>query len=117
MTSPTPPSLSPGVGCEHTPGPWFVFSARSIRSRNPQHKGVEVAHTTGGWNDKRRLANARLIAAAPDMFEALEGFVEARDRYLESDCDSHAEHMAANRLDEAHEAARAALARAKGDRA
>jgi hypothetical protein len=73
-----------------------------------------IANCEDEYGEPAKPENVRLILAAPELYETLDGFVEARDRYLESDCDSHAEHMAANRLDEAHEAARAALAKARG---
>jgi hypothetical protein len=66
--------VKPDEGEAWTPGPWRVFSMRSIRSTNPQHKGCEVAHTTYGWGDGRRMANARLIAAAPELYAVLEQF-------------------------------------------
>lgn len=58
----------------HTPGPWTIFGTFNVRGAN----GRGVA-TTGGINDGRiadggfaeNSANARLIAAAPDLLEAL----------------------------------------------
>lgn len=61
----------------HTPGPWSVdwessdlfsqFSARAwINAEGLQHIGY-----VDGPNSEERVANARLIAAAPDLFEAL----------------------------------------------
>lgn len=53
----------------HTPGPWVVCSAERVRvaagdflflQRNPQKALLE-----------ERQANARLIAAAPDLLEAV----------------------------------------------
>jgi hypothetical protein len=96
-----PPSLSPGVGCELP-----IVAKLTFIDDAGEYEGTLV--------NPDGPEGAKLIE---ELVETLDGFVEARDRYLESDCDSHAEHMAANRLDEAHEAARAALARAKGDRA
>jgi hypothetical protein len=63
---------------EHTPGPWRVtldeFGDYTIQ---PEHAVLAVAAVVNG--EMRRMgghagehqANARLIAAAPDMFEAL----------------------------------------------
>ena len=60
---------------KHTPGPWSVErrSAEDVRivDGNPN---TTIA-TLGNWLPEFRAerdANARLISAAPDMFEALE---------------------------------------------
>lgn len=82
------PALSPGVGCTHTPGPWSVGN-RYGRSRTEivAHDGNMALATV--WThkptadhsvdeaSKEGLANLRLIAAAPDMFEALERVCDA----------------------------------------
>ena len=78
------------MNTEHTPGPWFVYrptvySLPHIRSRAGGEWGVYVmdAPTRGGtYHAKvRQLADARLIAAAPELLEALR---EARE-FLSSD--------------------------------
>jgi len=48
-----------------TPGPWEIRGKKTIRASN----GIYVA-TLSHWNAE---ANARLIAAAPEMHDALEG--------------------------------------------
>lgn len=55
---------------QHTPGPWHLVSHR------PNLVKVETARVVicdafGGLNDET-MANARLIASAPDMLAALE---------------------------------------------
>lgn len=70
---------------EHTPGPWFATPYYShdtlVRSGNPE-TGRRVAitfaaqqsvKTTDGYKASIQMneANARLIAAAPDMLDAL----------------------------------------------
>jgi hypothetical protein len=67
----------------HTPGPWEIKrdighfdSATSIRAHqlvgvNPSK--YELSLEIGGWASVEKLeANARLIAAAPELLEALE---------------------------------------------
>lgn len=49
---------------DHTPGPWHIRGKQSIRG----HGGEYIAKTN--WQNGE--ANARLIAAAPDLLEALE---------------------------------------------
>lgn len=77
---------SAGQNGAHTPGPWVVDeyaipersgSALYIRS-DERHWAICVAHETAGctaaWRDvsaAEARANARLIAAAPQMLEAL----------------------------------------------
>lgn len=58
----------------HTPGPWTLNDARSTR--------VDLIDTQRGhavgeivWVDVRNPADARLIAAAPDMLETLRDIV------------------------------------------
>ena len=51
---------------KHTPGPWEVTGSGDIVTSN----GIVIAWTNvlGGMEEE---ANARLIAAAPDLFDAL----------------------------------------------
>ena len=58
---------------QHTPGPWKVEYASANASheiRGPSREGIAY---TGAWRTEHReeqLANARLIAAAPDLLHA-----------------------------------------------
>ena len=61
---------------KHTPGPWFAVGAQvetendsvpDICTCDPQ--AMRQSHLD--WNPKTVQANARLIAAAPDLLEAL----------------------------------------------
>lgn len=67
-----------GNSTKHTPGPW-KFSFESI---NPEWAivttmgGAVVANVNA---DHRQEANARLIAAAPDLLEALRNFTDGRE--------------------------------------
>ena len=73
----------------HTPGPWTVFNT---------HLGVgvcatwDVAHC-GGFDTNRsrdeEVANARLIAAAPDLLEACR--LALTDLYIKADKDEEAD--------------------------
>lgn len=65
---------------KHTPGPWLV-NRRGIMAMNPDtgRFGVLVSQPNWRgiepddiWQDTPREANARLIAAAPDLLAALE---------------------------------------------
>ncbi len=66
---------------KHTPGPWRVISGTlgAVEAAN----GVQVANAEqtrpvrcAADHDERK-ANARLIAAAPELLEALKGALEA----------------------------------------
>lgn len=58
---------------KHTPGPWIVELGNQISTHEFQPVGVAHVMRQGGCEE----ANARLIAAAPDMLEALQAIVEA----------------------------------------
>ena len=67
----------------HTPGPWVACpgNARQVykietNARGNQNDGYEIAALRGPDKD----ANARLIAAAPDLLAALDYLVRARDK-------------------------------------
>lgn len=68
-----------------TPGPWS-FHAKLTASEN--HKGYRLADKDGAWlgdlspcdeDGKEGGANARLIAAAPELLEALRKYLDATD--------------------------------------
>ena len=68
---------------KHTPGPWFNgqdgFNLGSgvVYARHTNGNPKDVA-TIRGWGGEQQ-ANSRLIAAAPDLLEALEAMVEYVD--------------------------------------
>jgi hypothetical protein len=67
---------------QHTPGPWHIGSGNgegSIFAKNGRMRletgGTTlyaICHNVSTWNIDEDDANARLIAAAPDLLEALE---------------------------------------------
>lgn len=67
---------------KHTPGPWLVERDRSISAPTPAGSPVVLSEVTvaevrsGGCASLEQAdANARLIAAAPDMLEALQAIM------------------------------------------
>ena len=61
---------------KHTPGPWFANSGGQVwsdRLNRPANALADVYSCTANerGQDEERNANARLIAAAPEMLEAL----------------------------------------------
>lgn len=67
------------MSAKHTPGPWaYAYDGSSTWSigeaDDPQDKLVA---SIGDRDDARATANARLIAAAPDLLKALEFCAQA----------------------------------------
>lgn len=106
---------------KHTPGPWAVhhnpdWNQWSVRSANPSGLAdapiyYELADRIGGhvlgesFDDYSEVeANARLIAAAPELLEALEQFVA----WVDAPCESAFS-------DSQLASARAAIAKATGE--
>lgn len=69
---------------KHTPGPWHF--ANGVQIRSDKHQIAKVWMMRGGEG----AANARLIAAAPDMLEVLEAVetLVTRDRHDDINIDS-----------------------------
>ena len=65
-----------------TPGPWIYNGEYEILSDNDEVLDpyiADVISVNGNYTDENeaeRIANARLIAAAPDLLEALEGLLQ-----------------------------------------
>ena len=98
---------------KHTPGPWHATSDLRIRTKD----GVNVSQCLTTYSTLNQSdANARLIAAAPDL-------LEAHDRILSDELF----HIVVNRVDlpdeaklrallaEIYETSRIALAKARGE--
>ncbi len=92
----------------HTPGPWFAVGYQvEIESDTVADICTTNAHLFGQGglhDDARAMANARLIAAAPDLLRLLE---VARDCLEVSNYEGEEDEVLA--------AIRAALANAKGE--
>lgn len=85
LDSGTSPSASLGSGttgdqgaapAAHTPGPWEVDGNIAVRSSGPAGRQVALAEISvrgRPWDEtyNEAMANARLIAAAPDLLAAL----------------------------------------------
>ena len=87
----------------HTPGPWHAYSGLGVDVVNADEGRIEVVELRSQPPDTR-VANARLIAAAPDMLEVCEELLKA---YNIDICDAIAYKPAV-------EMARAAIAKARG---
>lgn len=63
----------------HTPGPWEVSMGEDVRAENG--RWVAKMYSQGSISDAARIvaeseANARLIAAAPELLAALKGMLD-----------------------------------------
>jgi hypothetical protein len=107
-------------GQKHTPGPWKVVGTEIWGPH------VRLADGRGAYDEKdrqRRNANARLIAAAPDLLAALEDAAERMEivarcinidqRHKGVSPATHVRHTAAHLAAHA-KFARAAIAKAEG---
>lgn len=69
----------------HTPGPWHIGSTNEDRNfvYGPDDDVVAIAEDPGNFlsdaEEEKDNANARLIAAAPELLEALTKLVEKLD--------------------------------------
>jgi len=63
---------------QHTPGPWHTRkNDASITAEAPNGTASTVAHVDFSKSRDEWVANARLIAAAPDLLAAAEARIEA----------------------------------------
>ncbi len=89
---------------QHTPGPWKLNPAMDFSGTWDAwlgKDGVTIAHIQSHKSKELTTANARLIAAAPELLEALKGLCEPADPATDS---------------RRWEAAKAAIAKAEGER-
>jgi hypothetical protein len=104
-----------------TPGPWFVSGVRFRMNGGDWHsvnryddaakKDENIACVGYDSRTGAGRADARLIAAAPDLAEALEMLLAANDDYFTDDQEIEFD----DPISDAADAARAALAKAKGE--
>lgn len=104
-----------------TPGPWIVgpshhdnegYEESQIGQENGKY-AVAVAIEIHKSAPQIRHANARLIAASPDLYEALRWFAIRQDA-IQALFDLHGPKDTADAMRENFKAARAALSKVKG---
>lgn len=66
---------------KHTPGPWEVSRRNAWRVADAHDNTVASTGTDSSISYGAHVANARLIAAAPDMLEALKACLAALQAY------------------------------------
>jgi hypothetical protein len=102
----------------HTPGPWSVgednvgdgCNIRDANGNRVAHTATSRNHGTEKIDPAEAKANARLIAAAPDLLKALKELLDAS----EASPDDLPAHEYESIVADAHNRARAALSRAEG---
>jgi hypothetical protein len=60
----------------HTPGPWTLGASREILGRAFDGSARNICDTVRGGSPEAAEANARLIAAAPEMLDALKAVLK-----------------------------------------
>ena len=94
---------------QHTPGPWRVEQAHDLWLEIIAGEGLRSSMIA----DCVRKRNARLIAAAPDLLEALEEVVRVFDSNPSSICDTV--WVTGDAPETLYDHCRAAIAKAKGE--
>ncbi len=89
---------------DFTPGPWMLVNGAVYKQRGDHKMLVTIAHMDRAEHHTKpveRDANARLIAAAPDLLEALQEILHCREtnRYGADGCQGF--HMAKEAIDKA----------------
>ena len=90
---------------KHTPGPWIVYEfvdGYDIRAPEAECYVATASDPEAVWGAIGREEDARLIAAAPELLEALENLLKVHEG------EGGTQHNAAD-------IARAAIAKAKGE--
>lgn len=78
------------IELNHTPGPWFIGQGKNTGSRtiiadDETWVGFAYGMRLGVGTVEQAEANAKLIAAAPDMLTALQAAIDLADKNLEAD--------------------------------
>jgi len=121
---------------EHTPGPWtysrseqygdwcFYVGQADGAPYTPHYSDVAtlIAETVSDERRSIQEANARLIAAAPDLLEAVQEFLEMTEEPPEPNCSCHIAPPCGDCVDHAglrgaFKVARAAITKATGEQA
>ena len=97
---------------KHTPGPWREGASTFCRGDGEVQMRVYTDHPPTEFDvfGDNLAANARLIAAAPDMLEALQALMDLNDNG-----GPFGGEMYQDRVDRAWDSARDAIARATGE--
>lgn len=109
---------------KHTPAPWYFNSKRkAITADKPQdidHEAYRGFNDTAPYNGKYLIAesvvmeaNARLIAAAPELLEALKMLLDSTENAI-SDAEAGSRQNDAERISKARDFSFDVIAKAEG---
>lgn len=102
------------MNTKHTPGPWKAEGWKGIVVNDSN--GHTLALAPGcSYSIEEMAANARLIAAAPDLLEALQNVIASTALPSAWSDDISEAQWQRQRLDECRDFARAAIAKATGE--
>jgi hypothetical protein len=99
---------------KHTRGPWELLGGFTVGSETGS-AWERIAITPDDLPELERIANARLIAAAPELLEALDECVNALEDYIPR-IEAQNEMTSLNYGRNVMAVARAAIRRAKGEK-
>lgn len=102
---------------QHTPGPWRAGrnDGYSLGIYAEGEQTFDLATVHNGGNDGEAIANARLIAAAPELLAAIQDALAAMEVGADALCsDPNHDVGAAAALELSKRHARAAIAKAEG---
>lgn len=108
------------MSAPHTPGPWVMGqTANYEEALVASHSGDMVAYAAwdGGSSCHLKIeneANARLIAAAPDLLDALEGLLKYEGHMVWCGHGRDMDMPCVCGLNDAHNTATTAIAKARG---
>lgn len=69
------------ISTKHTPGPWEIAQTKSANLFITNATGkLSVCNSVNGASSAEETANARLIAAAPDLLEAFQRIAAIADK-------------------------------------
>lgn len=94
----------------HTPSPWRVVGRGNGVAAPETEDALALNVRIIGGNTRVNMANARLIAAAPELLEALQAIIGACDRCGKDDDKSLVDEF----TEEMEQAARSAIDKATG---
>ena len=96
---------------KHVPGPWGLMPDNPLQITHMVDHSDPLFLAEVNWSNLAvAKANARLIAAAPELLEALRGYVERQEEH-----NATLTRTARNASDKWLEDARAAIAKATGE--
>lgn len=74
---------------QHTQGPWHQHTTEGKTYASVRGANGQIVADCGSRSDELAQANARLIAAAPELLAALRGTLQALEAHLDEETKRH----------------------------